>query len=202
MKRGGGLHPARPDWWPPNMTHPKHTPKGAVTTVRRAWAIHGHRPTSLPAEVRAASAQYYGDGTNYLVYSAYTALTATQLHRLMHNQELEVREVFTPTLPEAHPHRNTRPQYILHQRGLPTTVGTRIWNHLQLLLPHHGHVIQTNHRCTETGRIAVLHTFMGGESTGEATVLEEVATTLHLVRMTPNQMRALHRAGTHQFPFL
>ena len=50
-----------------HLTHPKDMFKGAVTTVRRSGAIHGHRPTSLPAEVRAASAPYYGDGTGHLV---------------------------------------------------------------------------------------------------------------------------------------
>ena len=42
-------------------------------------------------------------------------------------------------------------------------VGTRVWNHLQLLLPHHQHVIQTNQWCRETGPLAVLHTDVGGE---------------------------------------
>ena len=109
----------------------------------------------------------------------------------MHNQEPEVREIFTLTLREAQYHRNTCPQYILHQRGLPTKVGTRIWNHLQLLLPHHNHVIQTNHWCRETGPLAVLHTDVGGGPTGSTTTLDLVGTTLHLLRVTPNQMKAL-----------
>ena len=111
-------------------THPEHMLQRAVTTVRRAWAIHGHQPTSLRAEVSAASVSYYGDGTHHLVHSAYTAHTAIQLHGLMHNQAPEIREVLTLTLREARHRRNTSPQYILHQQGLPTTVGTRIWNHL------------------------------------------------------------------------
>ena len=37
-----------------HLTHPKPILKRAVTAVQRAWAIHGHRPTSLPAEFRAA----------------------------------------------------------------------------------------------------------------------------------------------------
>ena len=178
-----------------HLTHPKDMLQRAVTTVRRAWAIHGHRPASLPAEVRAASAPYYGDGTGHLVHSAHTRHTATHLHRLMHNQEPEVREVCTPTLREVQ-------QYILHQRGLPTTVGTRIWNHLHLLLPHHRHVIQTKHKCEETGPIAVLHTDVGGGPTGDTTTLDQVGTTLHHVRVTPNQMRAVQQAGTHHVPFL
>ena len=174
-----------------HLTPPKHMLKGAVTTVRRAWAIDGHRPTSLTAEVQAASALFYGDGTDHLVQSAYTGHTATHIHYLIHNQEPEVREVFTLTVQEAQHHRNRCPQYILHKRGLSTTVGTHIWNHLQLLLLHHRHVIQTNHRCKQAGPIAVLHTDMGGGPTGEATSLDQVGTTLHLVRVTANQMWAL-----------
>ena len=81
-------------------------------------------------------------------------------------------------------------------------VGTRIWNHLQLLLPHHQHVIQTNHPCRETGPLAVLHTDVGGGPTGSTTTLDLVGTTLDLVRVTPNQMRALQRVGTHRVFFL
>ena len=185
-----------------HLTHPKHMLQRAVTTVRRVWAIQRHGPTSLPAEVRAASAPYYGDGTNHLVHSAYTAHTTTHLHRLVHNQEPEVQEVFRLTLREAQHRRNTRPQYILDQRSLPTTVGTRIWNHLQLLLPHHSHVIQMNQKCEETGSIAVLHTDVGRGPKGETTTLYQVGTTLHLVRVTPNQMLFLQRAGTQHVPFL
>ena len=170
------------------LTHPQHMLQAATTTVRRAWTIHGHRPTSLPATVHAASPPYYGDNTDHLVNNAYTAHTAAHLYRIMHNHEPEVREVFTLTLREAQYHHNTCPQYILHQRGLPTNVRTRVWNHLQLLLPHHQLVIQTNHLCRETGPLAVLHTDVGGGPTGGTTALDLVGTTLHLVRVTPNQM--------------
>ena len=185
-----------------HLTHPKHMLQAATTTVRRAWTIHGHRPTSLPATVRAALPPYYGDNTDHLVHNAYTAHTAAHLHRLMDNHEPEVREVFALTLREAQYHRNTCPQYILHQRGLPTKVGTRIWNHLQLLLPHHNHVIKTNHRCREAGPLAVLHTDVGGGPTGSTTTLDLVGTTLDLVSVTPNQMKALQRVGTHHVPFV
>ena len=185
-----------------HLTHPQHMLQAAATTLRRAWTIHGHRPTLLPATVRAASPPYYGDNTDHLVNNAYTAHTAAHLHRLMHNHEPEVREVFTLTLREAQYHRNTCPQYILHQRGLPAKVWTRIWNPLQLLVPHHQHVIQTNHRCRETRPLAVLHTYVGGAPTGSTTTLDLVGTTLDLVRFTPNQMRALQRVCTHHVPFL
>ena len=185
-----------------HLTHPEQMLREATTTVLQAWTIHGNRPTSLPAAVHAASPPYYWDNTNHLVNNAYTAHTATHLHRVMHNSEPEVREVFTLTLREAQYHRNTCPKYILHQQGLPTKVGTRIWNHPQFLLPHHQHVIQTNHPCKETGPVAVLHTNVGGGQTGSTTTLDLMGTTLHLVRVTPNQMRALQRVGTHHVPFL
>ena len=185
-----------------HLTQPQHMLQADTTTVRQAWTIHGHRPTSLPATVRAASPPYYGDNTDHLNHNAYTEHTAAHLHRLMHNHEPEVREVFTLTLREAQYHRNTCFQYILHQRGLPTKVGARIWNHLQLLLPHHNHVIQTNQRCRETGPLAVLHTDVGEGPTGSTTTLGLVGTTLHLVRAIMNQMKALQRVGTHHVPFL
>ena len=98
-----------------HLTHPQHMLQAAATTLRQAWTIHGHRPTSLPATVHAAAPPYYGDNNDHLVNSAYTAHTAAHLHRLMHNHEPEVREVFTLTLQEAQYHRNTCPQYILPQ---------------------------------------------------------------------------------------
>ena len=185
-----------------HLTQPQHMLQAAATTVRRAWSIHGHRPTSLPATVRAASPPYYRDNIDHLVNNAYKAHTAAHLHRPMHNHEPQVREVLMLTLREAQYHHNTCPHYILHQRGLPTQVGTRVWNHLQLQLPHHQHVIQTNHRCRETGPLAVLHTDVGRGPTGSTTTLDRVGTTLHLVQVTPNQMRALHWVGTHHIPFL
>ena len=47
-----------------HLMHPRHMLRGAVTTMRRAWAIHGHQSTSLRAEMREESAAYYGDGTD------------------------------------------------------------------------------------------------------------------------------------------
>ena len=120
----------------------------------------------------------------------------------MHNHEPEVTEVRTLTLREAKYHRNTCPQYILHQRGLSTKIGTRIWNHLHFLLPHHQHVIQTNHPCRETSPVAVLHTDVGGRPTGSTTTPDLVGTILHLLRVGPNTMRAFQRVGTYHVPFL
>ena len=185
-----------------HLTHPQHMLQVATTTVRRARTIHGHQPTSLPAAVRAVSPPYYGNNTDHLVNNAYTAHTAAHPHGLMHNHEPEVRKVFTLTLREAQYHRNTCPQYILHQRGLPNKVGTRVWNHLQLLLPQHQHDIQKNHQCRETGPVAFLHTDVAGGPTGSTTTVDLVGTTLHLIRVSPNEMRALQRVGTHHVPFL
>ena len=185
-----------------HLKQPQQMLQKAAATVQQAWAIHGQRRTSLPAAMHAASQPYYGDNTDHLVRNPYRAHTATRLHRLLHNDEQDVREVFTLTLREAQYHCNTCPQYILHERGLPTMVGTCIWNQLQLLLPHHQHVIQTNHRCRETGPVAILHTDLGGGLTGSTTTLDLVGTTVHLVRVTPNQMRALQRVGTYHVAFL
>ena len=162
-----------------HLTHQQQMLQQAAAKVRQAWTIHGHRRTSLLTAVPAVSPPYYADNTDHVVSTAYTAHTATHLHRLMHNHEPEVREVFTLTLREAQYHHNTCPQYTLHQRGLPTKVGNRIWNHLQLLLPNHQHVIQTNHPCRETGPVAVVHTDVGGGPTGSPTTLDLVGTTLH-----------------------
>ena len=187
-----GLHP----------THPQQMPQEAGATVRRVWVIHDQRSTSLPLAVHAASPPYYRDNTDHLLRNPYTAHSATHLHHLMHNHEPEVREVFTLTLREAPYHRNTCPQYILHLRGLPTKVGNRIWNHLQLLLPHHQHVIQTKHPCRETGPVAILHNDVGGGRTGSTTALDLLGTTLHLVRVTPKQMWARQPVGTHHVRLL
>ena len=45
--------------------------------------------------------------------------------------------------------------------------------------------------------MAFLHTDVGGGLTGSSTTLDLVGTTLHLARVTPNQIRALQRVGTH-----
>ena len=50
--------------------------------------------------------------------------------------------------------------------------------------------------------MAVPHTHVGGGPTGSTTTLNLVGTTLHLVRVTPNQMRALQRVGTQHVPSL
>ena len=75
-----------------HLTQPQHMLQPVASTVRRAWTIHGHRPTSLPAAVHAASPPNYGDNTDHLVNNAYTAHTTAGLHGLMHNLEPEVRQ--------------------------------------------------------------------------------------------------------------
>ena len=39
---------------------------------------------------------------------------------------------------------------------MPTSINTRLWNHLQLLLPSPHHAIVTKHTCPEEGPLAVL----------------------------------------------
>ena len=63
-------------------------------------------------------------------------------------------------------------------------------------------MIQTNHRCKKTGPLALLDIDVGGGPAGSTTTLDLVGTTLQLVRVTPNQMRALKRVGTHHVLFL
>ena len=75
-----------------HLTQPGHMLQAAAATVRRAWIIHCHRPTSPPATVHAASPPYYGDNTEHPVNNVYTAHNAAHLHRLMHNHESEVRK--------------------------------------------------------------------------------------------------------------
>ena len=149
-----------------HMREPKQTLEDAVATVRQAWAVSGHRPTSLPAAVRGASAPYLGDDTDHLVNNGYATYTAARLRRLMHNQEPEVREVFTLTLREAQQHCNTCPRYILQQ---PTTAVNRICNFLQLLLSNHHHLILTKNRCHKTGPKAIPYTDVSGGKTAATT---------------------------------
>ena len=60
-----------------HLTHPQKRLQEAAAAVRRAWTIHGHQSTSLPAAVRAASPPNYGDNTDHLVRNAYTTHTAS-----------------------------------------------------------------------------------------------------------------------------
>ena len=61
---------------------------------------------------------------------------------------------------------------------------------------------QTNHLCRETGPVAVLHTDVGRGPTGSTTTLDLVGTTVHLVRITRNQMPVVQPVGTHHVSFL
>ena len=137
-----------------------------------------------------------------MVTAWYIAQTAAHVHRLMHNQELRVREVYRLLLREAEHHRNGFSWCLLHLHGKSTMVGHRMWNHLQLLLRDHHHIIQTNHQCHELGPIAVLHTDVCGGRPGTTTTLTLMGTTLHVVRLAPNQMPAPQQVGTNHVPFL
>ena len=98
----------------------------------------------------------YRDAIGDKVKAAYTRHTALLLHCMTHNHSPEVREVARPRLQAAQRARNTCPRWILHQTGMPTNMNTRLWNHLQLLLPSPHRAILTNHTCPEDGPLAVL----------------------------------------------
>ena len=50
--------------------------------------------------------------------------------------------------------------------------------------------------------MAIVHTNVRGGPTGRPTTLDLVGTTLHLVRVTPNQMRPVQGVRTHHVPFV
>ena len=187
---------------PLHLTQPQHMLQEASNTVCRVWTIHSHMPTSFPGLVRRAMAPYYGDNTDHLVEEAYTAHTAAHLHRFAHNHQPEVRETLTILLRDTQRSRNTCPQYVLQQEGMPTSICTRFWNHFQLLLPDHNHAILTNHGCRESGTIAILNTDVGGGPCGESTILTMVGVNIHTVRVSQAQMNAVQQAGTQHVPFL
>ena len=77
-----------------------------------------------------------------------------------------------------------------------------VWNHMALPFQGFLQAYLATRTYAETGPMAVLHTDVGGGPTGSTTTLDLVGTTLHLVRVTRSQMRALQRVGTHHVPFL
>ena len=139
-----------------HLTHPTTALQPATRAVTEAWAAHGGWPTSIPTRSIRAAWPHYGDAIEDEVKAAYTRHTALLLHRITHNHSPEVREVTTIRLQAAHWARNTCPRWVLHQTGMPTDMNTRLWNHLQFLLPSPHHAILTNHRCPEEGPLAVL----------------------------------------------
>ena len=134
--------------------------------------------------------------------AAYTRHTALLLHRMTHNYSTEVREVATIRLQAAQQARNTCPSWILHQRGMPTSINTRLWNHLQLLLPSPHHAILTNHTCPEEGPLAVLCGDLHHHSKGTVDTIDPVGASITVLYVTLSQMRVLHGSSSHHTPFL
>ena len=118
-----------------HLTHPTTALQPATRAVTKTWAAHGGWPTPIPIRAIRAAWPHYGDAMGDEVKAAYTRHTALLLHRMTHNHSPEVREVATIRLRAAQRARNTCPRWILHQTGIPTDMNTRLWNHLQLLLP-------------------------------------------------------------------
>ena len=134
--------------------------------------------------------------------AAYTRHTALLLHRMTHNHSPEVREVTAIRLQAAQRARNTCPRWVLHQRGMPTNMNTRLWNHLQLLLPSPHDAILTNHTCPEEGPLAVLCGDLHHHPKGTIHTIDLVGASITVVYVTLAQMRVLHHSGAHHSPFL
>ena len=139
-----------------HLTHPTTARQPATRAVTKAWAAHGGWPTSIPTRAIRAAWPDYRDAIGGEVKAAYTRHTTLLLHRMTHNHSPAVHKVATIRLQAAQRARNTCPRWILHQIGMPTNMNTRLWNHLQLLLPSPHHAILTNHTCPEEGPLAVL----------------------------------------------
>ena len=139
-----------------HLTHPTTALQPATRAVTKARAAHGGWPTPIPTRAIRAAWPHFGDAIGDEVKAAYTRHTALLLHRMTHNHSPEVREVTTGRLQAAQRARNTCQRWVLHQRGMPTDMNTRLWNPLQLLLPSPHNAIPTNHKCPEEGPLAVL----------------------------------------------
>ena len=169
-----------------------------VSIVRTA----GRWPTSIPTRAIRAAWPHYGDAIGDEVKAAYTRYTALLLHRMTHNHSPEVREVATIRLQAAQRARDTCLRWVLHQTGMPTNTNTRIWNHLQLLLPSPHHPILTNHTCQEEGPLAVLCGDLHHRPKGTIDTIDLVGASITVVHVPLSQMRVLHRSGAHHAPFL
>ena len=121
---------------------------------------------------------------------------------MTHHHLLEVREVATIRLQAAQQARDTCPRWILHHRGMPTSITTCLWNHLQLLLPSPHHAILTNHTCPEEGPLAVLCGDLHHHPKGTIDTIDVVGASIEVVYVTLHRMRVLHRSGPHHIPFL
>ena len=185
-----------------HLTHPTTALQPAIRAVTRAWAAHGGWPTSIPTRAIRAAWPHYGDAIGDEVKAADTRHTALLLHRMTHNHSPEVCEVTAIRLQAAQRARNTCPRWVLHQTGMPTNRNTRLWNHLQLLLPSPHHAILTNHTCPEKGPLAVLCGDLHHHPKGTIHIIDLVGASITVVYVTLFQMRVLHHSGAHHTPFL
>ena len=183
-----------------HLTHPTNALPPATRAVTKAWAAHGGWPTSIPSRAIRAAWPHYGDTIGDEVKAAYTRHTALLLHRMTHNHSQEVREVATIRLKAAQRARNTCPRWILHQTGMPTDINTRLWNHLQLLVPSPHHARLTNHTCPEEGPLAVLCGDLDHHPKGTIHTIDLVRASITVVYVTLSQMRVLHHSGAHHTP--
>ena len=93
-------------------------------------------------------------------------------------------------------------RWILHQTGMPTSTNTRLWNHLQLLLPSPHDAILTSHTCPEEGPLAVLCGDLHQHPKGTINTIDLVRASITVVYVTLSRMRVLHHSGAHHTPFL
>ena len=185
-----------------HLTHPTTALQPATLAVTRTWAAHGGWPTSIPNRAIRAAWSHYEDIIGDDVKAAYTRHTALLLHGMTHNHSPEVREVATIRLQAAQRARITCLRWILHQTGMPTNMNTRLWNHLQLLLPSPHHAILTNHTCPEEGPLAVLRGDLHHHPKGTINTIDLVGASITVVYVTLLLMRVLHHSGTHHNPFI
>ena len=185
-----------------HLTHPTTALQPATCAVTKAWAAQWGWPTSIPTRAIRAAWPHYGDAIGDEVKAAYTRHTALLLHRMTHHHSPEVREVTTIRLQAAQRARNTCPRWVLHQTGMPTDMNTRLWNHLQLLLPSPHHAILTNNTCPEEGPLAVLCGDLHHHPKGTIHTIDLVGASITVVYVTLPQMRVLHHSGAHHTRFL
>ena len=185
-----------------HLTHPTTALQPTTRAVTKAWAAHGGLPTSIPTRAIRAAWPHYGDVIGDEVKAAYSRHSALLLHRMTHNHSRKVRKVATIRLEAAQSARNTLPRWILQQTGMPTKINTRIWNHLQLLLPSPHHAILTNHTCPEEAPLAVLCRDLDHHPKGTINTIDLVGASITVVYVTLSQMRVLHRRRAHHTPSL
>ena len=184
------------------LLHPQDALCHAPQQVTKAWGQHGGWPTSFPKEATMAHWLYYGNNTGALVDMAYAKHAAQLPHRVTHNHQPEVREVAALRIKEAQMTRNTCPRWILAQHAVPNSVGTSIWDQLQLLLPHHTHAILMNNHCDQRGPLVFTHTDIHRHPAAEVYTLHLVGATITIVYITQTRMRIMAQCDAHHKPFL